>query len=153
MSLKRLVMLHRYYIHHTEAGTKMYPGQPPILEYLDKNENCTQADLADFLHVSPASIAVSLKRMQKSGLIDKRTDESDMRCNRIFITDTGREEKEKWRRECDRIDEKMFRGFTDEEMTQLSEYVQRLTANLAGDMKAEDMLGIIRDIKEIKKGV
>lgn len=44
-------------------------------------------ELSDGINVSPASVAVSVKRMQKSGLITKISDENDLRCNRIALTE------------------------------------------------------------------
>ena len=44
-------------------------GQPPLLFTLRQLGRCSQKDLAKSLCVSPASIAVSLKRMEKAGLI------------------------------------------------------------------------------------
>ena len=58
---------------------KLHIRQLPVLEYIIKNDGCSQNELAEFLCVSPASIAVSTKRMQKAGYLEKKEDENDLR--------------------------------------------------------------------------
>ncbi len=67
----------------------IYFGQPPILRYLSEHPNATQKDIADFLRVSQASIATSVKRMEKSGLIKRTSDKNDARRNNLKLTDKG----------------------------------------------------------------
>ncbi|MDE5994690.1 MAG: winged helix-turn-helix domain-containing protein, partial [Oscillospiraceae bacterium] len=59
----------RYIIDRLLEEKGIYFGQPPILCFLSKNPNATQKDIADSLNISPASVAVSVKRMEKSGII------------------------------------------------------------------------------------
>ena len=67
----------------------IYFGQPPILRYLSHHPNATQKDIADFLKVSQASIATSVKRMEKTGLIKRTSDRNDARRNNLKLTDKG----------------------------------------------------------------
>lgn len=152
MRINKLHALHRYHIFNMIPDVKIYPGQPQMLEYLSGHENCTQAELADFLHVSPASVAVSVKRMQKAGLIGRRADEKDLRCNRIFITESGRRRHELLQGEFRRIDEQLFAGFTEEETERLSGYLDRLIENLSGNINAEEVMDFIIGGKKGKKG-
>ena len=122
----------------------VYFGQPPILELLVKNGTCTQNELARALHVSPASVAVSLKRMQKSGLVKKAADESDLRCNRVSITDLGREQIGRIHACLDEIDHTMLAGFSAEELSALGSYLDRLCANLSADIPKEKDLHEMR---------
>ncbi len=143
MRVNKLHALHRYHIFSIIPDVKTYPGQPPMLDYLCEHENCTQAELADFLRVSPASVAVSVKRMQKAGLIDRHTDENDLRCNRIFITELGRERRVLLHNEFKKIDERLFAGFSDAEVEALNGYLDRLIDNLSGDVSPEEVLDFI----------
>ena len=49
----------------------LYAGQMPVLNYLAEHPGCTQVEMADFLQVSPASVALSTKRLQKAGYLTK----------------------------------------------------------------------------------
>lgn len=128
--LGKLHTLHRYLIFSMIPDVKTYPGQPPILGYLQSHKNCTQAELAEFLHVSPASVAVSLRRMQKAGLIDRRTDSSDLRRNKIFITELGKERDKVLQDAFKKINDCLLAGFSDDEAKQLNGYLDRLIENL-----------------------
>lgn len=59
-----LVSLHKQCMNRLMSDRGVYPGQPPLLFTLGRMGACNQADLAKALHISPATIAVSLKRME-----------------------------------------------------------------------------------------
>lgn len=132
IKITQLNAIHRYYIHKS-VPPGVYFGQPPILEYLSKNESCTQKELADHLSVSPPSVAMSIKRMQKAGLVDKSADSSDLRYNRISLTEKGREMSVCCQKEFHKIDSRMFEGFSEPEIEQLCGYITRMTNNLNTD--------------------
>lgn len=127
----RVTLLHRYAISTSLSGMKLYRGQPEILEYLKEHGDCSQKELADFLGVTPASIATSLKRMSKSGFIERTADENDRRINRLRLTEKGREIFLAGKAECDRIDSVMFNGFSEEEITAFSDMLSRIAKNLS----------------------
>ena len=101
-----------------------------ILEYIMNNNLCTQKDLAKSLHISPASVATSIKRLEKSGLISRITDENDSRKNRLSVTENGLAAIKNFREICDSTDREMFRDFTDEECEILNNLMKRLYNNL-----------------------
>ena len=108
----------------------LYPGQLPVLEYILANEGCTQNDIAQKLGVSPASIALSTRRLQKAGLIRKKTDESNLRRNMLFITKTGQEAVEKCRSEVDLFRENLLKDFTQIELENLSQCLDHMNENI-----------------------
>ncbi len=136
-----LSCLHRYYISKVANSMGVYRGQPQIMDYLIKNGEATQRELADYLHVSPASVAVSIKRMAKAGLLEKTADENDLRFNKIKITPKGVEIERACRAEFDKIDRRMFNGFSEEELEQFASFLKRINENLSGDkISREEML-------------
>ena len=147
----KLHALHRYHIFSIIPDVKTYPDQPPILSYLCSHENCTQAELAEHLQVSPASVAVSVRRMQKAGLIGRRTDSSDLRRNRIYVTELGKERNEMLRNAFEKIDDKLFSGFTDEDIARLNGYLDRLIKNLTGDINPGDVMDFLIRCKDEKQ--
>ena len=71
-------------------------GSPRLLlqlaQYPDGPEGApTQKELADKLHSAPATIAASLKVLERQGYVTRRVDQADSRRNRIFITPKGRD--------------------------------------------------------------
>lgn len=131
--LCKVSLLHRYRISVALSGLKIYRGQPEILEYLSKNGDCSQKELADSLGVSPASIATSLKRMSKENFIERTPDENDRRINRLRITEKGEKIRLEGRKNCDKVDKIMFSGFSDEEINSFSAMLSKICENLSGD--------------------
>ncbi len=141
----KVTLLHRYAISTSLSGMKLYRGQPEILEYLNEHGDCSQKELADFLGVSPASIATSLKRMSKAGLIERTADENDRRINRIRLTPKGDEVRTAGKNECDRVDKAMFSGFTDEEIIAFSDMLSKIAENLSpAGMSEKDVFDIMK---------
>jgi DNA-binding MarR family transcriptional regulator len=148
--MSTLSILHRIYIHKQASKNGLYFGQPPILEYVANHDNCTQREVADFMKVSPASIATSVKRMQKAGLIEKMADDSDLRYNRLKITEKGRELTYKCRKDFDKVDAQMFSGFSDEECEQLFGYYNRMVSNLStGEFADKTFFSLIAEGKKM----
>ncbi|MBO5230500.1 MAG: MarR family transcriptional regulator [Clostridia bacterium] len=143
----KVTLLHRYRISTALSGLNIYRGQPEILEYLTEHGGCSQRELADFLGVTPASIATSLKRMSKAGFIERTPDEADRRINRMRLTEKGEATRKAGKAECDKIDKLMFSGFSDDEISVFSDMLSRIGKNLSLDGITEKEV-----IEMIKKG-
>lgn len=123
-------LIHRYHITKAAQKAGLYYGQPMILEYIKENSLCTQKELATSLHISPASVATSIKRLEKSGFVNRVTDIEDVRKNRLSLTESGFKALKEFRNICDETDREMFKGFSQEECTLLCNYLERLYSNL-----------------------
>jgi MarR family transcriptional regulator for hemolysin len=60
------------------------------LSKLEWQDGLAQYELADMLEVQPIVIVKLLDQLSADGLIERRQDPADRRCNRLFITDAGR---------------------------------------------------------------
>lgn len=123
-------LIHRYHITKAAQKAGLYYGQPMILEYIKNNNLCTQKELANSLHISPASVATSIKRLEKNGFVNRVTDSEDVRKNRLFLTESGIKVLKNFRNVCDDTDKKMFEGFSQEECKLLCNFLERLYDNL-----------------------
>lgn len=90
----------------------------------------SQKDLAETLHISPATIAASLKSLERGGYISRQTDERDSRRNLISITEKGRETLLVSREVFRSVDAYMYNGFTPTERAQVEAYHRRMLENL-----------------------
>lgn len=66
----------------------LYQGQPRILTILRENEGLTLSELSPICGIGMPSLSVSLRNMQKSGLIRK---EGSGKNQKVFLTETGLE--------------------------------------------------------------
>ncbi|MBR2454685.1 MAG: winged helix-turn-helix transcriptional regulator [Clostridia bacterium] len=122
---------HRNIIDKSFRENGIYFGQPPILKYLSGNDNATQKEIADFLHISPPSVATSLKRMADSGLVVRIADKKDARRNNLRLTEKGKKLSEYADNMFLKMDEATFSDFTDEEIEILIKFLERMNKNLA----------------------
>ena len=109
-----------------------HANHPPIL-FILKHESgniASQKDIADKLGISPPTVAISIKRMVKVGLLQKVADESDLRRNFITLTEKGKRLVEESELVFDTIDQGMFRGFSQDDREQLKSTYLRIISNL-----------------------
>ena len=76
----------------------------------------SQKILAEMLHVTPATITVSLRSMQRNGYVTKQVDETDQRRKRIMLTQKGKDASRLLGSFSNLLDSDMYQGFTDEEL-------------------------------------
>lgn len=137
--IRKIYLLRRGLFGKLAADLEVDMQQNPILQYVKANPQCTQVELAKALAVSPASIASSIKRMQKTGLIQKEVNEKDLRQNRLSITQKGLETSEQCKAIAQSLNHKMFDGFSEQELEELENYLGRLIHNLSSNKNEEDI--------------
>lgn len=139
--IEKLYIIRRVLRRRETMNFPLYPGQLFILEYVKAHNGCPQAEVAQNLMITPASVALSTKRMEKSGLLKKRPDNNNLRYKRLYITRKGEELSLRCRKVFDEIDNVMLEGFSDEEMGIFNSFVDRFIANLSKkySLDIEDM--------------
>ncbi|MDI3481968.1 MAG: hypothetical protein PWQ97_1623 [Tepidanaerobacteraceae bacterium] len=100
------------------------------LKYEVSNMAASQKDIAQMLGISPPTVAISLKRMEKAGLVCKITDEDDLRRKLVKITEKGLRLLDECENAFSEIDRNIFKGFSDEEREQLKRFYIRMIHNL-----------------------
>ncbi|MBQ8003347.1 MAG: MarR family transcriptional regulator [Clostridia bacterium] len=108
--------LHFTTFHQTLSQFGLGKGQPPILKYLSENDGCKQSEIAQREHVSAATTTVMLQTMEKNGLIQRKSDENDLRIMRVYITDKGRQMQKKCDEAIENMEKEIYEGFTPDEI-------------------------------------
>ena len=132
-AMHRLELLRKIKSRGILAASGLHPGQPPLLIYIMEHPGCTQKEAADELDVSPASAAASLKRLEKAGLVERKTDAQDTRRNCLYVTEAGTERVKANRKEFEILDQKMFDGLSEEEVLAFQHTCEKLFDNLADE--------------------
>lgn len=109
---------------------QLHIAQLPVLEFVMQHNGCTQAELAEFLCITPASVAVSTKRMQSAGFIEKREDKNNLRCKNLFITEAGKKAVHNCRKIFDEFDSRLYSGLSDNELSEFMRILDRLIDNI-----------------------
>lgn len=110
-------------MHHATVDKKMasigiHRSQHLILMFLAQNRDAriSQKDIADNFHISPAAVAVTLKKLEAGGYITKTVLETDNRVNTINITDKALALVEKTMAFSDELEQYVFKDFSPQEL-------------------------------------
>lgn len=125
-----IARLQRSVVESRVRQTGVYRSQHQILMYIAANPDASQKDIARMHETSTATIAVSLKKLEKAGYIRREVDESDNRFNRIQVTEKGLAVVEKSRAIFARLEEEMFEGFEEEDYQVLESLLDRVCQNI-----------------------
>lgn len=129
--LSELVKLKRYKVHEKLVNhPELYPGQPPLLFQLEREDGQSQKNLAEQLQRSPATVTVMLKRMETSGYVRREADPKDLRSLRVYLTDQGRSALQELREVIQELEQQAQKDFTPEESRIMPLLAQRMLQNL-----------------------
>lgn len=126
-----VLRLHHIKAHQMLEEIGLYPGQPPLLFILNKDDGKSQKQLAQMLHIKASTINVMIKRMEKEDLIQRRQDREDQRISRVYITEKGRKVCKKANMMMKKMEEEMFLNLTKEEKIILRRLLLEVKDNLS----------------------
>lgn len=126
-------------IERRVRDTGVYRSQHRLLMHLSWNPNSSQVALAEHLEISPAAVAVSIKKLEKGGYIRRETDLCDSRVHQVTITEKGEQVIKQSISMFQKVEAQMFRGFSDEELERMEDFLERVYQNLAAPKRGEDV--------------
>jgi DNA-binding MarR family transcriptional regulator len=112
-------------LYKRAAALGFSPGQFPILLELWHEEGLTQRQLLDRVDVEQATLANTLSRMERDGLIERKPHPRDRRAQIIELTERGRELELQAIAASKATDEAMLAGLLKFERQLLLEYMGR----------------------------
>ena len=104
---------------------------------LDEHAGMSQKEISQELNISPPTVAVSVKRLEKAGFVERRPDENDQRMSRISLTPQGREIIEEAKACIEENESLMFKGFSESEICLLKRFFEQMITNLGEDGRTE----------------
>lgn len=134
--------LEKLFIHvartHRRVASRLFEkhgihrGQPPLLFALGHQDGRTNAELAEILDVSPATITNMVKRMEKGGFVTRQRDPHDDRSIRVFLTEHGQACSRELQATVDEMNAIAFNNFTAGEAATLQNLLKKMLSNLEG---------------------
>ncbi len=122
--------LHRRVLEQELSSTGVYRSQHQLLMFVAEHPQVSQKELARLHGVSTATIAVSLKKLEQGGYIERKVDVRDNRFNQICITPKGMAAVEKSAAIFEELERSMFQGFSSEDFERMGELLDRIYHNL-----------------------
>lgn len=122
---------HRSIFESMHSALGIHRSQHRLLMYISRNTAApSQKDIAKHFGISPAAVAVSLKKLEDSGYLTRESVENDNRFNRISLTEKGRIIAEKSEDFFTKSDYAMFRDFSEEDYQNLTVCLEKMMAGL-----------------------
>jgi DNA-binding MarR family transcriptional regulator len=114
----------------TFAEFGVLPGQLPVLLELYDRDGQTQAELARALTVEQPTMASTLGRMERAGLVHRLADAADRRRAGVWLTEYARRIERPLIDAARAVNRKAVRGLSADERAALYRAVNRATKNL-----------------------
>lgn len=123
--------LHKACVDRMISKIGLHRSQHMMLMFLARHGEClSQKQISEMAEISPAAVAVTLKKLENGGYIEKKADDTDGRFNKISITDSGRKIVEKSREIFLFVDGKMCEGLTEEELATFEKCLDKMGENI-----------------------
>lgn len=112
--------------------TEIHPRQFPLICLVGKQEGISQKKISEMLKISAPTVAVSVKRLEKAGMVERKNDEKDQRVMRIYLTEKGRRLTEAAKMYIEENEKALFRGFSESELCLMKRFFKQMADNLEG---------------------
>jgi MarR family transcriptional regulator for hemolysin len=112
------------------AGLHVTRSQWAMIAVVAHHPGATQRVIAEALEMSEASAGRLIDRLCADGLLERRDRDDDRRARAVFLTDAAEPLLEKLAKIAQETEERMFTGFSGEELERLQSYVDRIYGNV-----------------------
>ncbi len=109
------------------------PSYRNIMSSLCENESLTQLELVKITNLKAPTISITLRSMERDGIVSRVKNDIDRRETHVAITDKGRKIYQKMLVSIEKIQKKMTNGLTDKEAEQISAILKKMSDNLDAD--------------------
>jgi MarR family transcriptional regulator, transcriptional regulator for hemolysin len=101
-----------------------------LLAYILRNQGMTQSEIARVLELERASVGQTIDIMERKQLLARTPSQTDRRVWRIEATQKAHDLLPELRPMIDRLHEQMFAGFSESEIDQLGDLIDRIVNNI-----------------------
>ena len=108
-------------------------SQASVLFSLHQKKSMSQKERAAQLNMTPPSITSTIQKMERSGYISRKPDQSDQRIMRLELTGKGESCIQTVKMIADQMEEMLFRGMSAEEKILFRRFLMQINDNLAED--------------------
>ena len=98
----------------------------PLLTALAIKDGDTQLSLVGRTGLKAPTVSIILRKMEREGLVNRQTDENDLRKTHVFLTEKGKEANGMLLAGIDEAEHEMFAALSDEEYAAFFEMLKRI---------------------------
>ncbi|UWQ04128.1 MarR family winged helix-turn-helix transcriptional regulator [Aliiroseovarius crassostreae] len=119
-------------LQHRIRDLGLSVGQFPILLELWAQDGQSQKELVQKLDLEQATVANTLNRMERDGLLRRMKDPSDGRAQRIWLTDQAKALRDPAYAAANAVNAQALSGLSEDEQAQFLALTQRVVTRLRG---------------------
>jgi len=102
--------------HEVVRGSELTPGQMHAIEIIGHEKSLRMKELAEKLGVTTGTLTVTVDKLERKGLIERRRHETDRRSYRVELTEAGEKHFASHHEYHLKLTEEIVGGLTPEEM-------------------------------------
>jgi MarR family transcriptional regulator, organic hydroperoxide resistance regulator len=111
----------------------LFRGQGMLLKFLVHHDGLTHSEIAEKLEISPAAVTKVIRRLEEQNFLKRQPDPKDDRISRVFIQPEGKKVADDIQNIFCQLDDRMFQGFSEDELELLHGFLLRMQSNLQLD--------------------
>ncbi|MFK4871282.1 MarR family winged helix-turn-helix transcriptional regulator [Novosphingobium sp. ZW T3_23] len=105
-------------------------SQWAMIAVVARNPGSTQRSVAEYLEMSEASAGRLIDRLCAEGLLERRDRTDDRRARAVYLTPKAKPLLDQLGEIANESEDRMFQGFSDDEIEQLRDYMSRIYDNV-----------------------
>lgn len=105
-------------------------AQGNILYVLWQHDNLTLREISEQTGLAATTLTSMIDRMESIGLVIRVSDKKDRRKTRLLLTDQARGLESEYNEVSEQMSRLFYRGFTEDEIKQFENYLERVLCNL-----------------------
>lgn len=109
-----------------------------VLAFLSRRDGMTQTALAADLDLTKVAIGGLISRMEASGFVERRSDASDARARRVYLTKAGIRLVDTIRESVDRVEIEILGDISNEELDQAANTLRKMKDRLLAMVGNDD---------------
>ncbi len=129
--LVQICRAHRNIVAAALDEIRVHVGQEHVVYRLAIEEGIAQVQLAEALCLDASTVTKMLIRLQRDGVIERRTDPEDARVLRVYLTPRGRALVEPVIAIWSRVEARLMAGLTETEQVLLRRLLLQVLSNLS----------------------
>lgn len=105
-----------------------------VMKPLMESDGLTQLELVKITKLKAPTISITLRNMEREGIVRREKNDNDRRETHVYITDKGRKMHAKILEAFDKAEEVMLRNISEDDLATLNGILSRMEDNLKSEL-------------------
>ena len=106
-----------------------------IMKPLMENESLTQLELVNITNLKAPTISITLRNMERDGIVRREKNDSDRRETHVYITDKGKKMYAKVLTALEKAEKTMLKDLSEKELKAMRNALKKMSENLKSEIE------------------